>query len=122
MHAFSKFPYSSSLQEHLLSPDSVFLYQNPFPPVNIMEKDGDIRIHALLPGLELRDLHIVLRERTVILEGDIACCQGIFHRKERFSGFFRRIVCLGRPLDPDRKRVSLCHGVLEIFLPGAYRN
>ena len=69
-----------------------------YPPVNISEDRDHIYVRAELPGVQAADLEITLQDNNLILRGERKIPaedkQVNYHRRERESGFFRRIVAL----------------------------
>jgi len=66
--------------------------------VNISEDRDHIFVRAELPGVRAADLEITLQDNSLTLRGERKIAaedkQVNYHRRERESGFFRRIVAL----------------------------
>lgn len=90
-----------------------------YPPVNISEDHDHIYVRAELPGVKPEDLDIQIQDRSLILRGEkkIPEEKGVnYHRREREAGYFRRVVRLPRPVDPDRVEARCQDGILTITL------
>ncbi len=92
-----------------------------FPALNLTEDKDNYYVRAELPGLETDDLDIqatvnslaVSGERKIPAEGDNVR----YHRKERESGKFSRIINLPDAVDPEKISAGLSNGILTVTLP-----
>jgi HSP20 family protein len=91
-----------------------------YPPVNISEDPDHIYVRAELPGVQPADLSITLQDNSLILRGERKIPaedkQVNYHRRERESGFFRRIVVLPAPVRGDKVEAACKDGILTIKL------
>ena len=98
-------------------------YSGVFPPVNLYETEDHYVLTAELPGVALSDVEITATEDSVTINGDRKPEDGgekaSYHRRERGSGYFRRIVTLPDRIDPDKVEATLKNGVLTIKLAKA---
>ena len=97
------------------------------PRIDVREAEGELRVHADLPGVSPSDL-------DVRIEGDILTIRGErksesernehdFHVMERGHGRFQRSIQLPFTPDPDEVRAEVREGVLDIAFPSArHRN
>ena len=89
-----------------------------YPLVNISEDRDHIYVRAELPGVQASDLEITLQDNNLILRGERKIPteekQVNYHRRERESGFFRRIVALPGPVQADRVEATCKDGILAI--------
>lgn len=92
-----------------------------FPPVDIYETDQNIILKAELPGIDLSDISIEVKENVVTLRGERRLkknlCEENFHRMERFYGTFERVFSLPNVVDRDSVKADLTDGVLKIAVP-----
>jgi HSP20 family protein len=92
-----------------------------YPLVNISEDRDHIFIRAELPGVQAADLEITLQDNSLILRGGRKIPaedkQVNYHRRERESGFFRRIVALPAQVRGDNVEASCKDGILTIKMP-----
>jgi HSP20 family protein len=91
-----------------------------YPPVNISEDRDHILVRAELPGVQAADLEITLQDNSLVLRGERKIPaedkQVNYHRRERESGFFRRIVALPAQVRGDKVEASCKDGILTIKL------
>jgi HSP20 family protein len=91
-----------------------------YPPVNISEDHDHYYIRAELPGVAAQDLEIQVKDRHVVLRGErkipAAAKEVNYHRRERESGIFRRVVTLPGPINPDKVEAACRDGILTITL------
>jgi HSP20 family protein len=91
-----------------------------YPPVNISEDHDHIYVRAELPGVQAADLAITLQDNSLILRGErkipAEAKQVNYHRRERESGFFRRIVALPSQVRGDKVEATCKDGILTIKL------
>lgn len=94
-----------------------------FPPVNVYEDKDRYLLTAELPGVRPEDLEITVTEESVTLRGQRRPEDGgekaNYHRRERESGSFRRVVSLPERIDPNKVEATSRHGVLYVTLPKA---
>jgi HSP20 family protein len=94
----------------------------PYPLVNVREEDDVFHVEAEVPGLAPGRVEVSVRNGTELtIEGDrpSADAPGFWHRRERGTGSFRRVLTLPAPVDPERVEARLEHGVLRLTLPKA---
>lgn len=93
-----------------------------FPALNMTEDANNIYIRAELPGIKPEAMDISVEGETLTLRGErkLGEPEGVsYHRRERESGRFRRIVTLPSRINPDSVEASFKDGVLKIVLPKA---
>jgi HSP20 family protein len=91
-----------------------------YPLVNISEDHDHVYVRAELPGVRPEDLEITIENQGLVLRGQrrIATEEKnvTYHRRERESGFFRRMLRLPAPVSPQNARAACKDGVLTITL------
>jgi HSP20 family protein len=91
-----------------------------YPLVNVSEDADHIYVQAELPGVDPQDLDITLKEQNLVLRGERkipAEEKNVnYHRRERESGFFRRVLRLPAPVDANKVEAACQDGVLTITL------
>jgi HSP20 family protein len=90
-----------------------------YPLVNISEDRDHIYVRAELPGVKPEDLDITIQDNRLLLRGERKILeekQVNYHRRERESGFFRRVVVLPGPVDPQQVDAACKDGILTITL------
>ena len=94
-----------------------------FPPVNVYEDKDNYLLTAELPGVKPEEVEITVTEDALTLKGERKRDDGgngaSYHRRERGSGYFRRIVSLPNKVDPEKVEASSHHGILHVTLPKA---
>ena len=91
-----------------------------YPLVNLSEDKDHLYVRAELPGVKAEDLEITLQDSNLILRGERKIPaedkQANYHRRERESGFFRRIVTLPAQIRGDKVEATCKDGVLIVKL------
>lgn len=91
------------------------------PHIDVSETDGEVRIHAELPGVSEKDV-------DVSLDGDVLIIRGVkkfeqtddkenYHLVERAYGTFQRALRLPWPINADKIAANFGNGVLTVMLP-----
>ena len=91
------------------------------PRIDLQDSEGELRLHADLPGVQASDL-------DVRVDGDVLTIRGErkaeserneqnFHVMERSHGRFQRSIQLPFAPDPDEVEASVRKGVLEVRIP-----
>jgi len=92
-----------------------------FPSLNLTEDKNNYYVRAELPGLDTGDLDIqatvnslaISGERKIPAEGENVR----YHRKERESGRFSRVINLPEAVDTDKISAGLSNGILTVTVP-----
>ena len=91
-----------------------------YPLVNISEDRDHIFVRAELPGVKAADLEITIQDNSLILRGQRQIPteekQVNYHRRERESGFFRRVLALPARIRADKVEATCKDGILTIKL------
>ena len=91
------------------------------PRIDLQDSEGELRLHADLPGVQASDL-------DVRVDGDVLTIRGErkaeserneqnFHVMERSHGRFQRSIQLPFAPDPNEVQASVREGVLEVCIP-----
>ncbi|HEX3557477.1 MAG TPA: Hsp20/alpha crystallin family protein [Thermoanaerobaculia bacterium] len=92
-----------------------------YPQVEVRERDGKLVVCADLPGTRKEDVHVEVRDKALILEGErrqeSEQSQEGFYRSERSYGRFHRTIPLPEGVNPEQAQANFKDGVLEITLP-----
>lgn len=91
-----------------------------FPALNVYDDGTRFLVRAELPGVDKSSLEITAEgeELTVAGERTVAVPeQASEHRKEAWTGKFRRTVTLPQLFDADQIEARYENGVLEVTLP-----
>ncbi len=102
--------------------DGWFERPTGFPALNIWE-DGDcLYAEAEIPGVSQNDIEVYAVGNELTIKGTRKPREGddvSYHRRERGTGEFARIVALPVEVNADKVQASLKDGVLTITLPKA---
>jgi HSP20 family protein len=93
-----------------------------FPAVNVWEHGDHLYAEAELPGLKSEDVDISVVGDELVLRGRRGQAQGedaAYHRRERGTGEFNRVLRLPVEVDAERVEATLKDGVLVVKLPKA---
>lgn len=92
-----------------------------FPLINLTEDNNSYYIRAELPGVKSEDLDIQATGTTVSVSGERKIPEesndARYHRRERESGKFSRMISLSTEIDPNKVEASLANGIMTIKLP-----
>jgi len=95
--------------------------QRQYPLLNVWEDGAALHVEAELPGLELKDLEIyVTGDNQLSIKGQQREQQlekGTWHRQERGSGTFARVLTLPSDVDREKVEARFENGILQIVLP-----
>jgi HSP20 family protein len=92
------------------------------PAINLWETGDALVAEAELPGVQQDqlDISVVGNDLTLKVERPELEKEGVtFHRRERPSGSFVRVVRLPTEVDANRVEAELRNGVLTVTLPKA---
>ena len=94
------------------------------PRLEAFAKDGDLVLHADLPGVSLEDVDITLDANVLTISGERKGTtqeeEGVsYYLNELPYGAFRRSVTVPEGVDAESIRARFENGVLEVALPGA---
>jgi HSP20 family protein len=92
-----------------------------FPLMNVTEDKGNYYVRAELPGFKAEDLDISVTGEALSISGERKL-QGEdekaqYHRRERESGKFSRIVNLPAQMDTTKVEARCADGILTVTMP-----
>lgn len=93
-----------------------------FPALNVCEDDRNLYVEAEVPGLKMEDLEILVSGGELTIKGDrkgMGEPDVTYHRRERGTGQFTRVIRLAVPVDAEKVEAALQAGVLTVTLPKA---
>jgi len=90
-----------------------------WPSVEFSETDKEIRVTAEIPGLEEKDIDVMLEDGVLTLRGEKKAETEDKDRQfsERYYGRFERRFSLGREVEVDKVAATFKNGVLTVTLP-----
>jgi HSP20 family protein len=91
------------------------------PAIEVRENDGQLKVHAELPGLKPEDVHVEVTNDQLIIQGERKSEQeeknaGVY-RSERHYGQFYRAIPLPEGANTEQAKAQFKNGVLEIAIP-----
>ncbi len=94
-----------------------------WPNVEIAESDKEFRVVAEVPGLEEKDVEVLLDDGVLTLRGERKSEVEDKDRQfsERFYGRFERRIPLGAEIEEDNVAANFKNGVLTVTLPKTAR-
>lgn len=94
-------------------------WSSNWPDVEVSESDKELRVTAEVPGLEEKDVEVLLDDGVLTLRGEKRSEVEDKDRQfsERFYGRFERRIPLGTEIEEDRVTASFKNGVLSVTLP-----
>lgn len=94
-----------------------------WPDIEVSETDKDIRVAAELPGLDEKDVEVLLDADILTLRGEKRSESEDKERQfsERFYGRFERRIALGAEVQEDKVEARFKNGVLTIVIPKTER-
>ena len=90
-----------------------------WPSLEVSETDREIRISAEIPGLEEKDVEVLLAEGVLTVRGEKKgeTEDKDRHFSEHYYGRFERRVALPSEVDEDKIQASFKNGVLTVTMP-----
>lgn len=94
-------------------------WSSNWPDVEISENDKELRVTAEIPGVDEKDVEVVLEDDVLILRGEKHSETEDKERQfsERYYGTFERRLPLGVEVEEDKVSASFKNGVLTVLLP-----
>jgi HSP20 family protein len=98
---------------------SLFGRMPTWPSVEIIETDAEMRVSAELPGLEEKDVEVLMEDGVLTLRGEKKSQVEDKARQfsERYYGRFERRIPLGHEVEQDKVSAEFRNGVLTVTLP-----
>lgn len=94
-----------------------------WPSVEVSDGEKEIRITAEVPGLEEKDIEVLLEDGVLTLKGEKRSEIDDKEKQfsERFYGRFERRIPLGYEVEEDKVNAHFRNGVLTVVLPKSER-
>ena len=94
-----------------------------FPLTNVTEDKDNYYLRAELPGIKADDLDIQVTKNGISITGERKKEEDgdnvKYHRRERETGKFSRLINLQGEIDADKVEAGLVNGILTITIPKA---
>lgn len=91
------------------------------PPVDVFEKEGNIRVRAELPGMSENDVQVEVEGNDLVISGEKRDEREVRddnqYRSERTYGRFMRRISLPMMAETENATATFKNGVLEIDMP-----
>jgi HSP20 family protein len=87
-----------------------------FPAINVGSTDQGVTVYLFAPGIDAKKLDISIQQNVLSISGsrEVANGEGMYYRRERFNGEFRRVISLPDDVDPDKVEASYRDGIVQI--------
>ncbi|MDP9083900.1 MAG: Hsp20/alpha crystallin family protein [Pseudomonadota bacterium] len=101
----------------------LFSARSGWPSVDVEETDKEYRVTAELPGLEERDVEVLLQDGLLTVRGEKKLEAENRNRtySERFYGRFERQITLDRDVDDSAVSATFKSGILTVTVPKSAR-
>jgi HSP20 family protein len=105
------------------SPAAVTGWSAGWPNLEVSETEKELRITAEMPGLDEKDVEVLLDDGMLTLRGEkkSETEDKSRHFSERFYGRFERQIALGPEVEQNKVEATFKNGVLAITLPKSER-
>ena len=91
------------------------------PRVDVSETDTELKIEAELPGIDEKDVEVVLSDGRLTIKGEKKQekeeKKKDYHMVERSYGSFARSIALPFEADPAKVKATFAKGVLTVTVP-----
>ncbi|MDG4900986.1 MULTISPECIES: Hsp20/alpha crystallin family protein [unclassified Mesorhizobium] len=103
----------------LPSPGGVSAFGAGWPSVEISDNEKEIKVAAEVPGLDEKDIEVLLDDGVLTLKGEKRSETEDKERQfsERIYGRFERRIPLGYEIEEDKIDARFKNGVLTVMLP-----
>ncbi len=95
-----------------------------FPPISVGETPENVIVYIFAPGIDPDALDLTLEKGILTIAGERDTTKDVgenpdpqgYHRRERFSGKFRRIISLPESVDPNKVTAKYSNGILHVTI------
>ncbi len=92
-----------------------------YPEIDVKETDKEIKVSAEVPGLEEKDVEVLLSSDSLTIKGEKKQEKEergqSYYRSERRYGSFSRVIPLASDIEADKAEARFKNGVLYITIP-----
>jgi HSP20 family protein len=91
------------------------------PAIEVSQHEGQLKVHAELPGLKPEDVHVEVANDQLIIQGERKYesdekNKGVYRSERRYGQFYRAIP-LPEGTNTEQAKAQFRHGVLEVAIP-----
>jgi HSP20 family protein len=91
------------------------------PVIEVTQNEGQLKVHAELPGLKPEDVHVEVVNDQLIIQGERKYeheekKKGVYRSERRYGQFYRSIP-LPEGAATEQAKAQFNNGVLEITMP-----
>lgn len=91
------------------------------PAIEVSERNGQLQVHAELPGLKPEDVKVEVTDDALIIEGERKYERedkkdGVYRSERRYGKFYREIP-LPEGANAEQAKAQFRDGVLEVTMP-----
>lgn len=118
---FNLFNFIPRIEENLAFPRMADLENVAWwPDIEVTEKNGELKVHADLPGMKKEDINVEFTDDALIISGERKQeteeeREGFFHSERNYGSFYRNIP-LPEGANLDKAHAVFHDGVLEVML------
>ena len=91
------------------------------PRIDAFDRETELVVRVELPGVKPEDVDITVEDRTLTISGkrqfEETVEQGNYHRREIFTGEFKRTLVLPEGLAAEEITAKAENGLLSVILP-----
>ena len=91
------------------------------PRIDAFDRGTELVIRVELPGVKPEDVDVTFEDRTLTISGtrqfDETGEQGGYHRREIFTGEFKRTLVLPEGLNAEEIHAQAENGILRVTIP-----
>ncbi|HEX2135627.1 MAG TPA: Hsp20/alpha crystallin family protein [Microvirga sp.] len=102
---------------------TLFGRMTAWPSIELVPSDKDVKVMAELPGMDEKDVEVLLDEDVLTIRGEKKIETEDRERRfsERYYGRFERVIPLPFAVEEDQVEASFSNGVLTVTLPKSAR-
>ena len=101
-----------------VSPLRILEERSFMPAVDVVESDGMVKAVVELPGMDEKDVEVLLTDDTLTIKGEKKEEKEEkgkdYYRSERTYGSFHRVIALPREIDAEKVEARFKNGVLTV--------
>jgi HSP20 family protein len=91
------------------------------PRIDVFDREKELVIRVETPGIDPEDIEITVEDRTLTISGTRTFTEETeqtgYHRREIFTGSFKRTLVLPDELDREEISARAENGILEVTVP-----